>query len=138
MGIEIKNAEVIVRVVKEKLDKMTAKLEQAISDEATRIVMRTRKGLDVDGASFIPYTPKYAEYKKNKGRKTSPVDLTFSGNMLASIQTKVEKTLQGATGTIFFGSALEAAKARGNQERRKFFGLSDEQVARIKKKLTEG
>lgn len=138
MGIDIKNAEVIVRVVKEKLDKMTAKLEAALSDEATRIVLRTRKGLDVDGAPFAPYTEKYAAFKKSKGRKDNPVDLTFTGNMLASIQTKVEKTREGATGTIFFGSAREAVKARGNQERRKFFGLSDEQVARIRKKLTEG
>lgn len=138
MGLEVKNAEVIVKVVKERLEAMKGKLEAALADEATRIVLRTRKGTDVDGNAFAPYSEKYAKRKAASGRKTSPVDLTYSGNMLSSIQTKVEDTPSGATGTIFFGSALEAAKAQGNQRRRKFFGLSDEQVARIKKKLTEG
>lgn len=137
MGITIKNAEVIVKVVKDRLEAMTDRLEVALADEATRIVIRTRKQLDVDGNQFDPLSPKYAKYKAKKGRKPEP-DLTFSGNMLNAIQTRVEKTQDGATGTIFFGSAREALKAAGNQQRRKFFGLSDEQVARIKKKLTEG
>jgi hypothetical protein len=137
MSIEVKNSEVIIKLVKEKLEKMSVKLETALSDEATRIVLRTQSGKDVDGSSFAPYTPKYAEHRKKKGRKEAPVDLTFTGNMLASIQTKVEKVSDGYLGTIYFGSALEALKARGNQLRRRFFGFSDEQVARIKNKLTE-
>jgi hypothetical protein len=159
MGIEIKNAEVIVRLVKERLEKAKAKLEIAVSDEVTRIVRRTMDGKDVDGKSFAPYTPAYnrAKAKLKSGFVTRsgksgkyakqlkgdfstpalPVDLTLSGNMLAAIQTKVEETSTGATATIFFNSALEALKAQGNQVRRHFFGLSDEQVERIKRKVTE-
>lgn len=138
MGIEVRNAEVIVRAVKDRLERMIERLDVAIADEATRIVVRTRKGLDVNGNPFAEYSPKYAKHRQKRGRKTDPVDLTFTGNMLNAIQTKVERTADGATGTIFFGSAREAAKAAGNQERRQFFGLSDEQVARLKRKLTEG
>ena len=154
MGLEIKNADVIVRLVNEKLEKAKAKLGVAVSDEATRIVRRTRAGLDVDGKQFAPYTPPYNRFKgKNRsgivtrtgkaGKNArqvkgdfsvtpQPVDLTLSGNMLAAIQTKVEDTSTGATATIFFNSAQEALKARGNQNKRQFFGLSDEQVQRIK------
>ena len=64
-----------------------------------------------------------------------PVDLTLSGNMLNAIDTKTEDTPTGAVATIFFSSALEAAKAQGNQKKRRFFGLADEAVQRIKRKL---
>lgn len=164
MTIEVKNAEVIVRLVKQKLDEAKARLKPALDDEATRIINRTRGGTDVNGQKFAPYTPAYNKRKasfksgfttrsrdkvnggykrgKNAGQVkgefsavNQPVDLTLSGNMLAAIQVKVEDTSSGATGTIYFNSALEAAKAQGNQQKRQFFGLSDEQVQRIRQKL---
>jgi hypothetical protein len=157
MAIEVKNAEVIVRLVKQKLDEAKARLKPALDDEATRIINRTRGGTDVNGQKFAPYTPEYNKRKASlrsgfttrtgkKGKNaqtvkgvysatTQPVDLTLSGNMLAAIQVKVEDTREGSTGTIYFNSALEAAKAQGNQQKRQFFGLSDEQVQRIRQKL---
>lgn len=138
MAIEVKNADVIVKVVKERLDAMAARLQPALDDEIVRIQLRTQRGQDVDGNAFPEYTPGYAERRRKRGRKVSPPDLLFTGNMLNSMQARVERTPDGATGTIYFASAREAAKAAGNQRRRKFFGLSDEQVARIKKTLTEG
>lgn len=159
MGIEIKNADVIVRLVKEKLEKAKKALEPALQDEATRIVLRSRSGVDVEGKAFAKYTDAYNKRKaslrsgfttrsgkkgKNAKQVKGPfsatqqqVDLTLSGNMLNSIQVEVKDTSDGATGRIYFNSALEAAKAQGNQKKRRFFGLSDEQVSRIKKKLTE-
>lgn len=137
MPIEVKNADVIVRVVQERLQQMRQRLEQVLVDEATEIVLRTQDGKDADGKPFDEYSPKYAKYRAKRGRKTDPVDLTFTGNMLAAIQTRVEDTTDGARGVIFFNSALEAAKARGNMERRRFFGLSDEQVRRIRQRLAD-
>lgn len=155
----MKNAEVIVRLVKEKIEKAIGKLDGALKDEATRIVLRTQSGVDVDGKSFAEYTPAYNRRKAGlrsgfitrtgkKGKNArqvkgefsatpQAVDLTLSGNMLNAIQTDVSRTPTGAVGTIFFNSALEAAKARGNQQKRRFFGFSDEQVERIKTKLEE-
>jgi hypothetical protein len=159
VGIEVKNAEVILRLVKEKLEKAKARLKGALEDEATRIVLRTRSGLDVDGKPFARYSDSYNQFKAKfrsgfitrtgkRGKNArqligkfsatpQQVDLTLSGQMLNAIQTKVETTPEGATGTIFFNSTEEAVKAQGNQKKRQFFGLSDEQVQRIKAKLTE-
>lgn len=164
MTIEVKNAEVIIKVLKEKLEKAKANLKEAVDDEVTRMIRRTRDGKDVDGGNFAPYTPAYNKFKasfksgfvtrnrdrKNggfkKGKNAGQVkgqysatpqkpDLTLSGNMLASIQSKVEDTSTGAVATVFFNSALEAAKAQGNQKKRRFFGFAEEQVQRIKRKL---
>ncbi|TXH14436.1 MAG: hypothetical protein E6R03_09235 [Hyphomicrobiaceae bacterium] len=157
MTIEVKNAEVIIKLVKEKLDEAKARLKGALDDEVTRMVRRTRSGKDVDGQDFAAYTEAYNKRKASlrsgfitrtgkKGKNSAqvkgvysatkqPVDLTLSGNMLASIQTKVEDTPTGAVGTVFFNSAIEAAKAQGNQKKRRFFGFAEEAVQRIKLKL---
>jgi phage gpG-like protein len=131
MTIEVKNSEVIVRVVKERLRAAGKAFRRALEDEATRLVVRTRKGLDVNGQPLRPYSERYAKFRQKKGRNTDPVDLTFTGNMLAAVQTEVKETPEGYAGRIFFNSAREAAKAAYNQETRPFFGLADEQVQRI-------
>ena len=137
MAIEIKNADVLLRITEETLRKKLDVFEQAVSDEATRIVLRTQAGKDVDGAAFAPYSKAYAKVRQKKGRKTSPVDLLFTGKMLAAIQTRIRRFAQGVEATIYFSNPQEAAKAAGNQRLRPFFGLSDEQVGRITKKMTE-
>jgi hypothetical protein len=135
MPIEIKNAEVLIKLPEERLKAIDQNFEQALSDEATQIVLRTRRGVDADGSPFAPYTEAYAKRRSDKGRRTSPVDLTFTGNMLNAITVKVVRTLETIVGTIFFNSTTEALKARGNQEKRRFFGLSEEQVKRLTDKL---
>ncbi len=164
MGLEIKNAEVIVKLVKEKLEAAKKRLGPALEDEVTRMIQRTRSGVDVDGRPFTKYTQAYNRFKgsfssgfitrhrdsKNGGYKKGknakqvkgdysvtqqPVDLTLSGSMLASIQVEVRDTPEGVTGTVFFNSASEAAKAQGNQQKRRFFGFSNEQVQRIRDRL---
>lgn len=137
MGITVKNADVIVRVVKERLERMRQKLPAVMADAATEIVLRTQDGVDVNGMPFAEYEEKYAKYRERKGRQTDPVNLLFTGNMQAAITTDVQETPQGARGRIYFNSALEAAKAQGNQKKRRFFGLSEEQVQRIRSRLAE-
>jgi hypothetical protein len=159
VAIEVKNAEVIVRAVREKLERMKAKLEPVLQDEVTRMVLRTRQGRDVNGQPFAPYTPAYNAFKASHksgvktrtgkpGKKAKQVkgafsaipqtpDLTLSGNMLAAITIEVRDEGNTTMGRVFFNSALEAAKARGNMEKRDFFGFSNDQVVRIKRRLTE-
>ena len=120
------------------LERKINAFDKAVYDEVAQIIIRTQAGVDVHGQPFAPYTPKYAKKRLKAGRNVSPVDLTFNGTMLASMQQGTVRTPTGAESTISFGSAREAAKAAGNQERREFFGLSDEQVARIVSKVTEG
>lgn len=136
MRFEVNNANVIIRAVEAKCAAMGRAFKQAISDEATRIVVRTRKGLDVDNQPMSPYSKGYAKYREKRGRRTDPVDLTFTGNMLNAIQSETKETPTGYEGRIFFNSAREAEKAAYNQEKRPFLGLSDEGVQRITEAVT--
>lgn len=49
---------------------------------------RVESGKEVDGSSFKRYTKKYDEFKRSKGR-SGKVDLTFTGEMLNSMQYEV-------------------------------------------------
>lgn len=118
------------------MDRQEKALDRALQEAARGIVQRTQQGRDVSGSTFDPYSPKYKEWKRKKGR-TGDVDLTFSGKMLQSIQSKIKRTTSAIIGTIYFNGSKEAAKARGNLRYREFFGLSTKQVDEISKALTE-
>jgi hypothetical protein len=90
-----------------------------------------RQGLGVDNKKMPAYSQKYSEWKKNKGRKTGYRDLTFSGNMFKSLTS--EQYQSGAR--MFFNSSAETNKARGNQNRFKFFGISDREINIIKREI---
>ena len=111
------------------------RLESALLNERDEIVARTQqRSVDMHGNTFKPYSRGYAAYKQEKVGHTN-VTLTETGNMLQSVQVKVKAAARGIVGKIFFSGTKAADKARKNQESRKFFGLSDEQIARIKKAL---
>ena len=127
-----------------------------IQIEAGKIVTRTQAGQDKFGRAFKAYSDKYKEIRGRLGREVSPVDLTLTGSMLGAIQAKVERVANGLLGTIFFTNSFAfppripgktgrkrkatdkrravsaAAKAKFNMDAgRKFFGLSEDQIARI-------
>lgn len=135
MGITITNQEVLIKLPAERLDAIEREFEGALQDEATRIVLRTRQGTDVSGKAFAAYSPEYAKRRQAKGRNATPPDLTFTGKMLAAVQTKVDRLAGKVVGTIFFNSAAEAVKATANQMTRRFFGLSAEQLTRLTNRL---
>lgn len=107
-------------------------LTRSLPLRALDIKLRTQKGIDVDGASFEPYTPAYAKYRRVKGRSASPVNLLFTGDLLSSITTKVERSGDSIIGYIYFGDATNAKKAKGLMKKRKFFGLSEENKEKIR------
>ena len=135
MGITITNHDILIRLPAERLRAVEREFEVALQDEATRLVLRTRQGQDVSGRPFRPYTPAYARRKRAEGRNSSPPDLTFTGRMLAAVQTRVERLAGRVVGTIFFNSVAEAVKARANQATRPFFGLAGEQITRLTNRL---
>jgi len=128
-------------------------MERAAEEAITEIQRRTGTGVDADGVAFEGYTPEYAAFKsgftkggqrrtrKSKSGKRSKVrtnfgaaakvNLTASGNMLRLIRSKVEEVGGRLIATLFFGTAKEAAKAKGNMRKRRFFALSREQVKQI-------
>lgn len=139
MSIDFKSSFEPKRIITEILDKQEKILARALEEEITEIQERTQGGKDAKGATFKKYSDSYAKYKssrnsKGQSRKISPPDLTYSGDMLRSITSKVQRLGAGLLGTIFLtGNA--ATKARENQKTRNFFGFSKEQIQRIKDKL---
>ena len=51
-----------------------------------RIKRRTGQGKDVEGASFKPYSARYASQRRRSGRNPAPPTLLLSGGMLASMK----------------------------------------------------
>lgn len=111
-------------------------LDRELQLAVTEIIQRTRQGRDVDGGAFDDYSAGYKKYKTKRGR-SGAVDLTFTGKMLAAMQSKVERMGNGLRGTISFDSSNEASKAEYNNRTRKFFGLSTAQLARINRALNK-
>lgn len=110
------------------------KLETLLEQEAGEIVRRTQSGISLNGGGFVRYSEGYAKYKARKGRNVKP-DLTFKGNMLKGIRSKVVTSANVITGFIYFLPS-QAIKAFVNQKLRPFFGLSAEQKQRIVKGLS--
>ncbi len=110
------------------------------------IVDRTQKGISVNGKSKFPKYSK--EYKKSldfkNAGKTSKVDLTLSGDMLASMELLTQR--RGSITIGFEAGTEENDKAEGNQlgsygqprpnpsKARKFVGISDNALNKILKK----
>ena len=108
----------------------------AILSEQAELIARTQSGRDISGKSFAAYTEAYSAFREERGRNSSPPDLTFTGTMLKAIDSKFETEPDGSVkATIFFNQPLEAAKAQGNEKKRRFFGFSEKQIARINEKL---
>jgi len=110
-----------------------------IGDEAVRMMIdRTKKGIDIDGMPFAPYSPQYIKYKSEAGRVTDPVNLQFNGEMHRSML--VVATNNNAN--ISYGDRQRALVAlyhqTGNgQPQRKHFGFTSEQARRIMDMLTD-
>lgn len=130
MGIEIKNNIDFSKIKNDLVEGLEDNLARALEDIKTEIKIRTRSMRGADGQPFDELTPKYKKYKENEGRRGVP-DLTFSGQMLSSITTVVRKYGKTIEGRIFFNSAKQALKAKGNQRIRRFFALSREQAERL-------
>lgn len=96
------------------LDPLIQKLE-SFRNELPSIIERLAQGIANDAASIIvnrtqiqgknaarqsltssggPYTVQYAKFRKKKGRQTTFLDLTFTGEMLQSISLKSKSISQ--------------------------------------------
>jgi len=89
------------------------------------ILARTESGRGISGA-FKPYTPKYAIFRKEKGRGTR-VDLNFTGAMLGSMTALKNR----GYAEIKFARATENKKAYFNNQRRPFFGFNQNERRKL-------
>lgn len=138
MSVKVTRGPMVASLIGDILKRQKQALAEAISDAKTEIVARTSSGKDVTNKTFAKYTPQYADFKKSKGRKISPPDLTFTGEMLSSMRTAIytgdtDKNITQAV--ISFGDSKNGKKALGNMKKRNFFDLSEKQIEKIKKRI---
>lgn len=111
--------------LKSRLDSLGDKLR-------TDIITRTQGGTDANGQSFAPYRPFTVAQKIKKGQQISPVNLTDSGEMLASIQSQTENNNEIVIKiTAKEEVATELQTGRSDMQPREFFALDDAQVDEI-------
>lgn len=113
------------------------------------IITRSQKGKDKDGYKFPEYSDEYIHSQDFKiaGKSASRVDLTLSGDMLASIELLKDKK-----GTITIGfekGSEENARADGNirgtygssksnpDKARDFLGIEDKAFKKIIREVGE-
>lgn len=135
MAIEISNLDIIIRKVKERADKYKPVLAAATKVEEGRVKQRTQQGIGLN-ASFLGYSESWAKVRQENNKQTSFVDLTFTGDMFGSLNTKVTSVGENVTvATVAFNGALNNIKASANNKSRPFFGFTNEQVQIILNKL---
>lgn len=94
---------------------------------AARIKVRTGQGKDVKLKPFAPYSDSYKAFRAKKGRQTSPVNLQFTGRMLAGV---FARTVSPTEARVGIGSAIEQRKGiihqlgLGKMPKREWFGVS--------------
>ncbi len=117
-------------------DRINKELGAIMNLEVTHIKTRTGQSRDAEGASFTEYSPKYEQFRREKGRGPTP-DLLFTGAMLRAMSSSAARSGNIYTGSIFFSVTAEAKKARGNNNKRRFFAFDDLQVERITRKVKQ-
>lgn len=138
------------------LQKKKEQLGQAMSDAQSMLKADIAKGIGTDGAAMKELTPKYRDFKlgltKGKSKKTGKQkagrgipDMNLSGDMLRDMLVEVKELKDKLIGRIYFLTA-QHGKVRGNltgkrgksqrvSNPRKFFGLSDKNLSRLRKTL---
>jgi hypothetical protein len=101
-------------------------LLEASQFQRGNITRRTLKGLDFQGRNFAPYTPEYADFRRQAGRPLRP-DLNFTGQMLGAMTIEASPS----RGRIFFTRTAEGTKALGNDKKRPFFAISRKDEVKI-------
>ena len=99
--------------IRERATKILTAAAQALILSIRR---RVARGVGVDDAPMPAYSSWYAEIKGRSG----PRDLLVTGRMLASIVSR--RTSAGAE--VYISDAESARKARDNQRRARWFGVS--------------
>lgn len=130
--LKMKRGQYILDNLSKKAESVNLSLmgNEIISD----IIDRTQSGKDIDGVGFKSYTRLYA-MRKQKEFGTATVNLTRTQKMLNSITYKeIPKGLR-----FYFNASEQSTKAYHNQitNKRKFFGLSNDSLQKIRKFISK-
>lgn len=157
MGIEVKKNFSIDKIKADLRKSMADTLDSEMQKCAAEIVKRASEGKEIEGGSLASYSAGYKKYKSRIGRNSN-VNMTLSGQLLRSIQSKIERAGKDLIGRIFVnpGRQNRFIKPAGYKPRksgrsasginnpellkhliklRPFWGLSKEQIKRLTEKL---
>ena len=130
LALDSKKWENDLKILQKSMPQVIDKALLATAQFGTQIILdRTERGIGYTGA-FDSYSAKYALFRKAAGRKTSPVDLNFSGKMLGAMAATKERK---GVAKIYFTRASEAAKAVGNNRKRPFFGFNRQEQDKLRR-----
>ena len=168
MGVEVRKNFDFKKMGMDRLQVLERAMGRLLEYEAKEIIKRTQSGKDANLKAFAPYTSAYAKYKytgqkggnsNNRGgfkrgddrssikgsySNFGRVDLTFSGQLLQAIRSRVKRVGRAVEGVIYFlagrqdrsnRKATNFDVARGLLKKREFFGLDPIQKKRIKETL---
>ncbi|XWN36083.1 MAG: hypothetical protein ROO71_08965 [Balneola sp.] len=115
------------------------------SEYRVMVSRRTRRGKDVHGVSFKPYSKNYEGVRKRLNKSIHPVDLTIHGvsGMLDQIDHVVFNDLEGVS--MFIANKDKAQIAKYHNELgagkskvvREFWGLDDNHKSKIRKMILD-
>lgn len=141
------NTDAFTDDVIEKLAEISPDLAQSLGNaQVANNQLRLDNGMGLDDKKMKPYSPEYAEKRRERGERTDVRNLVQSGRMRGAMAMQgVEKTATGAIATIGFSDARARLLAFYNQQRTPFFGVSDEDATKLNeigqaetKRLIEG
>jgi hypothetical protein len=122
--------------MKDELPKIIVKVLSTIRND---ILKRTTSGQGVNGGKFKPYSKMYKVIRANNHRQTSPVSLTYTGNMLRSMKVF---NVSGGGEIKFDSTRANDLAVKHNEEKgvpnREFFGLNKANLAYAEHKITAG
>ena len=113
-------------------DTILLELAQQVKD---MIFLRTFTSKDIDGNSFLPYTPKYAE---KKGVATSAVNLYSQKTGNHMMHDMAVRIISNEASEVYFKSKGKSELAlrhntgdiRGGKKR-KFFGVNNDEIGKV-------
>ncbi len=132
MSINVKLPDV-QKLVDKILAQKTKALRKWSEDYIHTIKTRANSGQGFAG-KWPKYSAAYAKRKERSGRKSSPVDLAWSGDMKKAIHNDEQETPEAIEVRIFV-SPDQAEKARGNQAKRPFMGVGSKDKQELLDKL---
>lgn len=96
-------------------------------DTVSTIRDNTERGIDAEGRQFKQYSKKYRKRRTKSGR-SSRVNLTFTGNMLAAMGRGIRATTNGVRIIV---SGEQGFKIFQNEKTREFFAVSEKEARKI-------
>lgn len=101
-------------------------LRQAAAITIEDIKVRSLSGASVDEEEFVEYEPRYLRKKEAAGAYRGHPDLYWTGGLYADM-----RAMEMGDGLEIYFSDAYVDIARGNQNRRNFFGVNETTVEKV-------